>query len=438
MLEQINEMVWGAGLLALLLGTGLWLSLRSRFFQLRGWNTILHRTFGSLRRSCDTAESDTPALTQFQTFATALAAAMGTGNVIGVAAALLIGGPGAIFWMWISALLGMMLTYTENVLALRYTRKRADGICVGGPMAYLQYGLGSRILAILYALFCIFASFGMGNMTQSSAISALAEDAFSIPPLAVGIAVTLLLGSILLRGVRGVGSVIQWLMPLLSAVYMLASVAVIVRNAAALPEAIGAIFRGAFGIRAVGGGISGAALREAMRVGLRHGVFSNEAGLGSSALVHAGGSSRDAELQGMWSMVEVALDTLVCCTLTAVAILTSGALDCSSHAAGVITTTFSDVFGSIAPQAMSIITALFAFCTLIGWCCCGEQAVQYLGGARWVQIYRIGFCLLAGVGAVISLQAVWTLSDIANGLMAVPNLLGLLLLSFRKKTASDP
>lgn len=428
MLEQIASLVWGPGLLVLLLGTGLWLSVCGRFFQLRGWHTILRQTFGSLRHRAD-SDGDEPALTQFQTFSAALAAAMGTGNVIGVAAALCLGGPGAIFWMWISALLGMMLTYTENVLGMRYARVLPDGTRVGGPMAYLQFGLGSRTLAVLYAVFCIAASLGMGNMTQSSAISTLAKEAFSIPSIAIGVAVALLLGCILLRGVRGVGSVIQWLMPLLSAAYMLAALAVIVRHLDALPQAFGAVFRGAFGMNAVGGGISGALLREAMRTGLRHGVFSNEAGLGSSALVHAGGSSRDASLQGMWSMVEVALDTLVCCTLTALAILTSGAMEQETDAGGIIAAAFSGVFGGFSPQIMAVMTALFAFCTLIGWCCCGEQAVRYLGGERCLTPYRLVFCLAAGVGAVISLRSVWAISDIANGLMAIPNLLGLLLLS---------
>lgn len=434
MLERIGEMVWGPGLLVLLLGTGLLLSFRNRFFQLFGWKKILRCTFGSLCGQKGKKAEHAQAMTQFQTFSTALAAAMGTGNVIGVAAALCLGGTGAIFWMWISALLGMMLTYTENVLAMRYAGTLPDGTHVGGPMAYLHFGLRSRTLAVLYAVFCVMASFGMGNMTQSSAISSLAQEAFSIPPLWIGIGVTLVLGSILLRGVRGVGGVIQWLMPMLSAVYMLSAIVVILCHADVLPDAFGAIFRGAFGIRAIGGGVSGALLRNAIRVGLRHGVFSNEAGLGSSALVHAGGDSKDATLQGMWSMVEVALDTLVCCTLTALAVLTSGALEQAESTGGIIAVTFSGVFGRLSPQIMAVVTALFAFCTLIGWCCCGEQAVRYLCGKQGLVPYRVIFCLAAGVGAVISLRAVWNLSDIANGLMAVPNLLGLLLLSGASKT----
>lgn len=356
---------------------------------------------------------------------------MGTGNIIGVAAALCIGGPGAVFWMWFSALLGMALTYSENVLALRYARTLPDGRRVSGPMAYLRFGLHSRVLAAFYAVCCVAASLGMGNMTQSSAISTLAKQAFSLPPLWTAVGVAVLLGIILLRGTSCTGKVI----PVAHAAAVCRVPAVGARrdcNASrCLPGAFRDIFCGAFGIRAVGGGISGAVLKQAVQTGLRHGIFSNEAGLGSSALVHAGGSSEDAALQGMWSMVEVALDTLVCCTLTALAILTSGALTQADHAGAIITAAFSGIFGSAAPEVMAILTALFAFCTLIGWCCCGEQAVRYLGGERLRLPYRLLFCLCAGIGAVVSLRSVWALSDIANGLMAIPNLLGLVLLGWR-------
>lgn len=429
MLNHFAAWVWGPGLLVLLLATGLILTVRSKFFQLHGWKTIFRSTFGSLRHTTENRKN-TGAMTQFQTFSTALAAAMGTGNILGVAAALLIGGPGAIFWMWISALLGMMLTYTENVLGQHYAREIGTQR-IAGPMAYLRFGLNSPALAAIYALLCVLASFGMGNMTQSSAIAALADRAFSLPPLTVGIAVTLLLGVILLRGVKTVGKVIQWLMPMLSGVYMLAALAVIIRHGTMLPQVFSTIFREAWGLDAIGGGISGTAFRMALQTGLRHGVFSNEAGLGTSALVHAGGSSRDAELQGHWSMIEVALDTLVCCTLTALAILTSGAISASDTSEGVIIAAFSGIFQGCTEQIMAVMTGLFAFCTLIGWCCCGERAASYLLGEQALKYYRVIYCLAAGMGAVLSLHAVWALSDIANGLMAIPNLLGLLLLSRR-------
>ena len=241
MLDKIAEWIWGPGLLALLLGTGFWLSVRNRFFQLWGWRRILSRTFGGLRKHKSSVGKQT--LTQFQTFSAALAAAMGTGNIVGVAAALWIGGPGAIFWMWVSAFLGMMLTYCENVLGMRYAGTRVDGTPIGGPMAYLHNGLGCPALAVLYSIFCICASFGMGNMTQSSTMAHLMQDACAVPPVITGILVTVLLGGILLRGARGVGGVIQWLMPLLAAVYMLSAAAVILQNRHALRSAA-VFFRG--------------------------------------------------------------------------------------------------------------------------------------------------------------------------------------------------
>lgn len=429
MLETLTAWVWGPGLLVLLLGTGLWLSFQNRFFQLWDWKRILSCTFGSLRRNRHESAHQSGSMTQLQTFSTALAAAMGTGNLIGVAAALLTGGSGAIFWMWISALLGMMLTYQENVLGKRFARQRADGTWVGGPMAYLQYGLHAPVLAVLYSIFCLLASLGMGNMTQSSTIAQLLEETFSIPPIVPCIALPLIFGAMLRRGRQSTGKVLQWLMPILAGGYMLSALAVILLHWQALPRALSEIFQGAFGLRAAGGGAVGITLQKAMGTGLRHGVFSNEAGLGSSALVHAGANSKNPELQGLWSMTEVALDTLVCCMLTALAILTSGAMETARAPGQLLADAFSGIFGEASAPVLAIITALFAFCTLGGWCCCGEQAAAYLLGKKRLPFYRMLFCLAAGAGAVLSLQTVWTLSDLANGLMAIPNLLGLLLLS---------
>ncbi len=437
-ISSLADFVWGPGLLVLLLGTGFYLSVKHRFFQCYGWRKILTDTFGSLFRN-GMSRGTKGKLTQLQTFSTALAAAMGTGNLIGVAGALLLGGAGAIFWMWLSALLGMMLTYTENRLAMRFAKGALQG-----PMAYLHEGLHCPWLAVIYAVLCIGASFGMGNLTQSSAIASLMEEAFAVPNWATGLGIMVLLLCILLRGAKGVGGVLQWLMPLLSVGYMLAAICVIVRHAAVIPAAFRQIIMGAFGIDAITGGVSGAALRHAVETGLRHGVFSNEAGLGSSALVHAGGDSMDGELQGEWSMVEVALDTLVCCTLTALAILTSGVLDRgeADTAGTLLAAAFATLFGASAVQFLAVITALFAFATLIGWCCCGEKAVMYLWGRRFGERaltgYRVVFCVLAGIGAVASLETVWALSDIANGLMAIPNLVACWLLDGTTKKPSLP
>ena len=324
MIEQWSNWVWGNGLLVLLLGTGGYLTIRTRFFPIRCVRSIFRSTVGSLLRQPKQTQRSAGTMTQFQTCSTALAAAMGTGNIIGVAAALQIGGAGAVFWMWISALLGMLLTYGENVLAMQYCRLDARGERIGGPMAYLAYGLRAKPLAVVYAVFCIAASLGMGNMTQSNAIAGACLQAAGVPVWVTGLAVAGILTVVIFGGAKRIGYVTQWLMPVLSLGYMLAALLVICKNGAALPGALREIVLGAFGMRAVGGGISGAAIRRCMIIGLQRGVFSNEAGLGSSALVHSHADSKDAAAQGMWSMVEVGFDTIVCCTLTALALLTAG------------------------------------------------------------------------------------------------------------------
>lgn len=417
MLEQINQYIWGSGLLVLLLGTGLIISVRTRFFQFFGIPTILRSTFGRLFQKKD-------GTAQWKTCSAALAAAMGTGNIVGVAVALAAGGAGAVFWMWVSAFFGMMLTYAENLLAVRF-RSVGDNRAVGA-LAYLQNGLHSKFLASLYAVFCVLASLGMGNMTQSSAAANALENGCHIPVSWTGIVLTVLLLCTVLGGMHTIGNVTQILMPVLSGFYLLASILVLFQNHAQLPDAICQIFQGAWHPEAVGGGTLGTVIA----VGLRHGIFSNEAGLGSSAMIHSHTSDAVIGQQGMWSMVEVFLDTMVCCTLTALVLLCTGTAGMDSIQG--ITAAFSGVFGTFTETVVSWIIALFALATLLGWCCCGEVAVRYLGGTRFVIGYRWVYCVAAGFGAVLELSTIWTLSDIANGLMAIPNLLGILLL-FRKK-----
>lgn len=418
MLEQLNGYIWNAGLLTLLLGTGILLTLRTGFFQVRGMGYILKRIFGSLRNG---QEKD--GVSQWKICTAALSASMGTGNIVGVTAALSIGGAGAVFWMWCSAFFGMMLTYGENVLSMHFRRTEKTENSPGGPMAYLQYGLGSKGLAGLYAILCIFASFGMGCMTQSSAAASALEDAFSVPPFVTGLLLAGFLAVSVLGGIRSVGTVTQYLLPFAAAGYMLLALIVTVLHAERIPAAFGEIFSGAFGVRQMGGGAAGAAIS----AGLRHGVFSNEAGLGSSALIHSNTSDDDRYLQGLWSIFEVFLDTMVCCTLTALAVLTADApLEMGVHP---VAEAFSTVLGDVSYGVTAVMIVLFAVCTMLGWCCCGEAAVRSLHMRHnAIFMYRGLFCFAGGMGAMGALSSVWTLSDIANGLMAVPNLLGLLLL----------
>lgn len=415
MLETINNYIWNAGLLVLLLGTGIFLTVKTGFFQIRRAGFIMR----SIKRSLIQSGSS-----QWKISASALAASMGTGNIVGVTAALSLGGAGAVFWMQISALFGMMLTYGENVLAMRFRRTEKDGRVIGGAMAYLKYGLGSRTLAVVYSLFCILASFGMGNMTQSSTAAQALESTFGFSPTAVGGIIALFLFVTVIGGIKSIGNAAQFMLPFASVSYMLIALGVIILNYKNIPDALGEILRGAFGIKQAGAGMFGSAVS----AGLRHGVFSNEAGLGSSALIHSSAEDSDRYLQGMWSIFEVFLDTAVCCTLTALMVLTSGVP--VQMGAEPVAGAFSMILGGFGGIAAAVIIALFAVCTMLGWCCCGEMAVKSLSSRkRDVMAYRVVFCICGMLGSMGALSDIWTISDIANGLMAVPNLLALILLS---------
>lgn len=419
MLETINNYIWNSGLLILLLGTGIFLTLKTKFFQLRRSGFI----FKSVRRSLKNSGSS-----QWKISASALAASMGTGNIVGVTAAIAIGGAGAVFWMQVSAFFGMMLTYAENVLSMKFRHIEEDGNVIGGAAAYLRYGLGSKSLAYIYVFFCILASLGMGNMTQGSAAAQALSGAFGFSPVVVGVFITVFLLATVIGGAKSIGNAAKFLLPFAAISYMILALSVIFVNFKNIPYAFGEIFKSAFGIKQVGAGLFGSALS----AGLRHGVFSNEAGLGSSALIHSNAEDSDPYLQGMWSIFEVFLDTMVCCTLTALMILTSGVN--IEMGAKPVSDAFSIILGKYSGAVTSVIIALFAVCTMLGWFCCGETALKSLGinackKKSVILTYRIIFCLLGGFGCTGALFDMWTLSDIANGLMAIPNLLALLLLS---------
>ena len=325
MIENLNNIVWGSGMIFLILCTGLYFTLRIKLFQLTHFKLILKNTFLSIFKDKSTTRSnDKHSISQFQALSTALAATMGTGNIIGVATAISIGGAGAIFWMWLSAFFGMAVIYAENVLGTIYRYKNEKNQWIGGPLAYLDRGLGCRWLAVVFAIFCILASFGMGNMAQANSISSAMSSTFNISPLVTGIVVAILVGIIIIGGIKRIGSITQMLIPLLSVLYILASVIIVLINYKNIPKTFSLIFNEAFGISAIGGGISGAMVKRAINIGLRRGVFSNEAGLGSSALLHSASDTKSPELQGMWGIFEVFIYTIVCCTLTALVILTTG------------------------------------------------------------------------------------------------------------------
>ena len=449
----VNGFVWGPFGLALLLCTGLWLSVRTGFFQFRRMGYWLKHTIGAIFTNKDvtahTSKEDM-AISQFQSMCTALAGTIGTGNIVGVATAIVSGGPGAIFWMWVMALLGMMTSFAENVLGVYYRRKNEKGEWNGGAMYYLTDGLGAKpgckavgkVLAVLFACFCILASFGIGNMSQCNSIAQGLSGSFGIPSGIVGAVTAVLLGAVLLGGLKRLSRVTETLVPFMALFYMGGAVVVLWVHRANLPQAFAQICSMAFDTRAGTGGVLGYGMTQAVRAGVSRGVFSNEAGLGSSVMVHAAADAREPCEQGMWAVFEVFFDTIVMCSVTAFVILTSGVYDVSRYAlasgtpllsqlttgAQLTAEAFSTVFGRFGGGFVAVSLALFAFSTLLGWSYYGQRAAAYLMGERVIPVYKAAFLLAAAAGCMMRLEPVWALSDTFNGLMALPNLAGVLAL----------
>lgn len=395
MLEKINNLVWGNGLVFLLLTVGIIFTVKLRFIQFN-----LPRFLFSGKKSRNSG------LSQLKTVCMSLGTTMGTGNITGTATALAMGGAGAVFWLWVSAFLGMATVYAENVLSAKYSDD-----CAKGTMAYLSYGLGTKWLAYIFAIFCVLASFGMGGMVQ---VNTFAES-LPINPLitfAVTFAVIYLITS---GGAERIGTSAQYLLPVASVAYAVGCIAVLVVFRHNIPHVFADIFNKAFDFRSVSGGFVG----YAVSVGIRRGIFSNEAGLGSSPILHSSAGNTEPHSQGMWSMFEVFFDTILCCTLTAVTLMSAGSIS--------VTDTFSTVMGGFSQPFVSAELCIFALCTVIGWYYCGETAFRYITGKE-NKIFCFVFALVSSSGALFSAQSVWTLSDIFNGLMAFPNLIALLFL----------
>lgn len=436
----VNAFVWGRGMLVIFLGVGMLFTLRTGFFQFKGWKVWMGDTLGALFRDRRVRKAqDRQSISQFQSFCTALAATLGTGNITGVATAIVTGGPGAVFWMWVSAFLGMMTIYAENVLGIKYRYKNSEGAWVGGAMVYMERGLGAKWLAVFFSIFCLCASFGMGNMTQANAIAKGLKATLKIPEQFTGMALMVLVAVVILGGVQRVAMVAEKIVPFMAAFYILGGLLVIVIHYERIPETFLWIFGEAFGLRAVGGGVAGYGVKMAMKMGISRGVFSNEAGLGSSVMAHAASDVSCPQIQGMWGMAEVFIDTIVVCTITALVILTSGVYDpqrCISNIADGVenidgTTLTGNAFATVFPNGdkfLAISIALFAFATIIGWAYFGERTAAYLFGEHAVFPYKLIYILLLLPGSVLAPKLVWELSDTFNGLMAIPNLTALILL----------
>lgn len=436
-LSKLTNLLWSPWLLGLFLLTGLYFSLRTGFFQLFGLRVWWQESMGRLFQKCGTEHRG---ITQLQALSTALAATIGTGSIAGVATAIFYGGAGAVFWMWVSAFLGMMTGCVEKTLAVRY-RRRTDGGWLGGPMYYMEDGLGSRTLGVWFSLCCIAQTLVGGNLAQSNSIATALNASFGWSPLPVGIAVALLTGCVIFGGIQRIGRVSERLVPCMAVIFLLGALAVLSVHARALPAVLRDIFAQALTPKAACGGYGAAA---AMRYGVARGVFTNEAGLGTSAMAHAAADVDDPAQQGMWGILEVFIATLVICTMTALVILSSGVYDSAAAldaiASGQVADSmlgaplsaaaFSTVLGSFGGIFVALCLILFAFTSLLGACYYGEQCLFYLtGSGRVLPLYRLFFLGVIVAGGLCDLSAAWLLVDLSNALMATPNLLALLLLS---------
>ena len=441
----LDDFAWGPIMLVLLVGTGVYLSIAIGFPQFTKFGYAMKNTLGKVFQKGAAGKGE---MTPFQAVSTALASTVGTGNITGVTTAILVGGPGAVFWMWISAIFGMVTKYGEVVLAVKYRERNDQGEWAGGPMYYIKNGLGKK-WKWLGSLFCVFgalaAMLGIGNMTQINSIvgyvnrtaqafnPSAANAEFTIS-LVVGILVAVFCAVVVIGGVKRIGSVTEKLVPFMAVIYIVCALIVVIVHAGNLGSVFGAIFAGAFHPQAVAGGVIGATIMTTIQKGVARGVFSNEAGLGSAPIAHASTSERDPVKQGLYGIFEVFMDTIVICTLTSLVVLSTGAANSywnsGSYAIVTVTSGFSSVFGTkLGTVILTLGAVLFATSTILGWSLYGTRCVEFLFGAKARRPYQVLFCLLIVVGAITELDLVWTIADVLNGFMAIPNLIGLLLLS---------
>ena len=423
-LDSIGGIVWGPVTILLLVGTGIFLTLLLRAIQIRKLGQALKLVSGKYSDPKDEGE-----ITYFQALSAALSATIGTGNIAGVGTAIALGGPGAIFWMWVTAVFGMAVKYAECLLSLKYRVIHADGTVSAGPMYYLERGLGQKWLGILFALFAAVASFGIGNMVQANSVAEPVQTYFGVPKLITGLIMCALVFAVIIGGIKRIGQVASKLVPVMSVFYVLGALVVILMNIKGVPAAFAMIFHDAFNGTAATGGFSGAVVAQAIRFGVARGVFSNEAGLGSAPIAHGAARTKEPVRVGLVSMLGPFIDTLFVCTMTALVIIVTGAYTQGLTGADLTARGFNLGMPGPGGYMVAIGISFFAFSTIIGWSYYGDRAVEYLLGSKMVMPYRILFCLLVPVGAAVQLDVVWLISDIFNGLMAWPNLIGLIFLS---------
>lgn len=454
--DVINSFAWGWFAIFMLLGTGLICTVITKVFQISHIKHWWTSTIGSILHKSTRHNKDKGAVSQFQALCTALAATIGTGNIAGVAAAICIGGPGAVVWMWIAAFLGMMTNYSENILGIYFRRKNSEKEWSGGAMYYLKDGLGAykgfktigKVLAVVFAIFAVLASFGIGNLGQINKITLNIESAFfnnvtaptfagvSVVNWIIGVVLMLIGGFIILGGLQRIASFAERIVPFMAIAYVIGSLIVMICHYDKIGAMFAAIFKFAFGAKALAGGLAGEALKLAVKNGCKRGIFSNEAGLGSSVMVHSNSNVVEPVKQGMWGIFEVFADTMIVCTMTAIVVLSSGFIDLETGVvaegvsdATLVAKAFGNVFGIGGEWFIALAVLLFAFTTVLGWSHYGSKAVEYLFGVKGAKVYKVIFVVMMVSGAVMTSSLAWDISDTFNGLMMIPNLIGVLSLT---------
>ena len=422
--QQLDNLVWGAPLLVLLVGTGIYLTLRLGLLQIR----YLPKAF----RLIFTEDEGHGDISSFGALATALAATVGTGNIVGVATAIQTGGPGALFWMWMAAFFGMATKYAEGLLAIKYRTKDANGAVAGGPMHYILLGMGEkwRPLAIFFALAGVLvALLGIGTFTQVNSITESIQNTAQVDPVITALILSIFVGIAVFGGLKSISKVSTAVVPFMAIVYILGTLTVILFNIEEIPATLALIFTSAFSPAAAVGGFAGASIRMAIQNGVARGVFSNESGLGSAPIAAAAAKTNEPVEQGLISMTGTFIDTLIICTLTGLTILVTGVWSGDLNGVALTQSAFSTVFSHFGPSLLTIFLVLFAFTTILGWNYYGERCFEFLFGVRFIWLYRVVFVVMVLLGGFIELDMVWIIADIVNALMALPNLIALIVLS---------
>ena len=426
LLKAFDKFLWGLPLILGILGTGIYISIKTGGIQFKKLPFALKHTLGNIfEKDHDHKSGD---ISSFQALATALAGTVGTGNIVGVSLAILLGGPGAIFWMWFAAIFGMATKFAEVSLAVLY-RERKDKGFVGGPMYYIKNGMGNEKLAKAFAVFSGLAVFGIGNSTQSNAIAGVLKENLNINPLITGIILSIIAGVVIVGGITSISKVTEKLVPFMSILYIGGCISILVLNYSNILPAFKAIFLGAISPKSLGGGFAGLSIKSVVSSGVARGVFTNEAGLGSSPIAHASAKTDHPIRQGLWGIAEVFVDTIIICTMTALVILTTGANTRANVDASALVSQAFASGSSFGPMIVTIGLSLFALSTILGWAYYGEVSIGFLFGEKAFIPYRIVYVIFVFLGANMDLALAWTVANILNGLMAIPNLIALIALS---------